>query len=270
MTRETRLPWRRIGGALPAVVLVGAGTALAATGGHMSANVVADSRPLVTVPSTPLQQPGATVLPPLPAPPEQASTPGYQGGSGLGPGSLPASMSANGIPARALEAYQRAATLVDAADPECRIDWALIAAIGKVESNHGRYGGNGIDSDGTVRPGIYGIPLNGANSTAVVHDTDAGALDHDATWDRAVGPMQFIPGTWKKWGRDGSGDGRIDPQNMYDAALGAARYLCPGPGGLDTDPALAAAYFRYNHDAGYVATVLGYADAYKALPVPPN
>ena len=197
MTRTTRLRWRRIGGALPAVVLVGTGSALVATGGVMSAHVVADSRPLVTVPSTPLDRPGAPVLPPLPAPPEQAPTPGIEG---LAPGSLPASMSASGIPARALEAYQRAATIVDSADTQCRIDWALIGAIGKVESNHGRYGGNGIDRDGTVRPGIYGIPLNGANSTAVIHDTDGGTVDRDATWDRAVGPMQFIPGTWRTVG----------------------------------------------------------------------
>jgi hypothetical protein len=260
MTRETRLPWRRIGGALPAVVLVGAGSALVATGGVMSADVVADSRPLVTVPSTPLDHSDAPVLPPLPAPPEQAPTPGTQG---VGAGLLPASMSANGIPARALEAYQRAATLVDAADPQCRIDWALIGAIGKVESNHGRYGGNGIDSDGTVRPGIYGIPLNGANGTAVIHDTDGGSFDRDTTWDRAVGPMQFIPGTWRTVGVDANGDGRKDPQNIDDAATATAVYLCSGPGDLSTDSGARSAVLRYNQSDAYANEVLAIAQGYR-------
>jgi hypothetical protein len=260
MTRETRLPWRRIGGALPAVVLIGAGTALAATGGSPLTDVVADSRPLVTVPSTPLDHLDAPVLPPLPAPPEQAPTPGYPG---YPPGSAPASMMANGIPARALEAYQRAATLVDAADPGCRIDWALIAAIGKVESNHGRYGGNGIDSDGTVRPGIYGIPLNGANSTAVIHDSDGGTLDRDTTWDRAVGPMQFIPSTWRTVGVDANGDGRKDPQNMTDAATATAVYLCSGPGDLSTESDARSAVLRYNQSDAYADQVLAIAQGYR-------
>src|SRR3546814_20580862 len=55
-----------------------------------------------------------------------------------------------------------------------------------------------------------------------------GRWDGDARWDRAVGPMQFIPGTWKSFGVDGSGDGLADPNNVFDAATAAARYLCHG------------------------------------------
>ena len=167
-------------------------------------------------------------------------------------------MSANGIPAAALDAYRRAATIVDAADAECKIDWALIAAIGKVESNHGRYGGNGIDRDGTVRPGIYGIPLNGSNNTAVIRDTDGGTYDRDLTWDRAVGPMQFIPGTWRSVGVDANGDGRKDPQNMADAATATAVYLCSGPGDLSTDSGARSAVLRYNHSDAYADQVLAH------------
>jgi hypothetical protein len=255
-----RLPWRTAAGAVPAIVLVACGIALAATGGNPSTDIVADSSPLVTVPDTALDRLDAPVLPSLPelpAPDEADPTPLYQ------PAGLPSSMSANGIPAAALDAYRRAATIVDAADPECRIDWALIAAIGKVESNHGRYGGNGIDRDGTVRPGIYGIPLNGSNNTATIRDTDGGAYDRDLTWDRAVGPMQFIPGTWRVVGVDANGDGRKDPQNIADAATATAVYLCSGPGDLSTDSGARSAVLRYNHSDAYADQVLALAAGYR-------
>jgi hypothetical protein len=260
MSRTTRLPWRKLAGGLPAVALIGSGLALAATDGNVSTDIVADSSPLVTVPSVPLTRPDAPTLPPLPelpAPAEAEPTAAYQ------PGSLPASMSANGIPAAALSAYQRAAQIVDAADAQCHVDWALVAAIGKVESDHGRYGGNGIDRDGTVRPGIYGIPLNGSNATAVIHDTDGGSYDRDATWDRAVGPMQFIPGTWRSVGVDANADGRKDPQNMADAATATAVYLCSGPGDLSTDPGARSAVLRYNQSDAYADQVLAIAAGYR-------
>jgi len=44
-------------------------------------------------------------------------------------------------------------------------------------------------------------------ATAVVVDSDGGALDGDARYDRATGPMQFLPGTWRSIGADGNGDG---------------------------------------------------------------
>lgn len=264
MTRTTRLPWRKIAGGVPALALIGAGVALAATGGQPATDIVADNTPVVTVPGEPITGLDAPRLPELPAPPEAEPTPFAQSAG------LPASMSANGIPAAALEAYRRAATIVDAADAECRIDWALIAAIGKVESNHGRYGGNGIDRDGTVRPGIYGIPLNGQNNTAAISDTDGGSYDRDVTWDRAVGPMQFIPGTWRVVGVDANGDGRKDPQNMADAATATAVYLCSGPGDLSTDSGARSAVLRYNHSDAYADQVLaiaaGYRGGYTVLP----
>ncbi len=64
------------------------------------------------------------------------------------------------------------------------------------------------------------------------------------TYDRAVGPMQFLPGTWGRWGSDGDRDGVSDPQDVDDAALAAARYLCertlrPGPPGAAARPSAA-------------------------------
>lgn len=259
MTRDARQIWRRVGAALPAVALIGGGAALAATGGAPTRGPVAEEKPVVTVPDRPLTRSDAPSLPPLPALPQSsaASLP-----AAFAP-SVPSAATANGIPAQALEAYQRGAQLVGAADPACGIDWALIAAIGKIESDHGRYAGNGLDASGTVRPGIFGIPLNGSNSTAVVHDSDGGVIDRDPVWDRAVGPMQFIPGTWRTVGVDADGDGVKNPQNLSDAATATAVYLCSGPGDLTQPADLRSAILRYNQSEPYVQQVIAIADGYR-------
>ena len=124
--------------------------------------------------------------------------------------SVIAGASSNGIPAPALAAYQRGAQIIDAADKSCNIPWELIAAIGRVESDHGRYGGNTLSQDGVSKPGIYGIELNGKNGTAAIADTDGGQLDKDPVYDRAVGAMQFIPSTWQVVKVDADGDGLPD------------------------------------------------------------
>ncbi len=168
----------------------------------------------------------------------------------------------------ALDAYWRATKAMATTDPDCRLDWWGLAGIGRSESHHGRYKGGVPALDGTVTVPVIGIPLDGSHGTRVIRDTDKGVLDGDTVYDRAVGPMQFIPGTWRRWGADGNGDGRIDPQNFYDMALAAARLLCSGGGGLDTDEGLLAAYLRYNRDPAYMPKVLGWARAYQLLPVP--
>lgn len=170
--------------------------------------------------------------------------------------------STNGIPAAALAAYQRAATVINSADKGCNIDWQLLAAIGRVESDHGRFGGNTLGTDGVSRPGIYGIPLDGSNNTKKIADTDAGQYDNDQVYDRAVGPMQFIPSTWSAVGVDADGDGKRDPQNINDAALASAVYLCSGKDDLGTDEGRRAAVFRYNNSDKYVDLVLRIRDAY--------
>jgi membrane-bound lytic murein transglycosylase B len=173
-----------------------------------------------------------------------------------------AGASTNGIPSAALAAYQRAAQVIDSADRSCNIDWPLIAAIGRVESNHGRYGGNTLDSNGVSRPGIYGIPLDGSNGTAKISDTDAGQYDNDPQYDRAIGPMQFIPATWSVVGVDGDGDGKRDPQDIDDAALATAVYLCSGDEDLSGTKGQQAAVYRYNHSREYVNLVLSIMRAY--------
>jgi membrane-bound lytic murein transglycosylase B len=166
------------------------------------------------------------------------------------------------IPPAALLAYQRASQVLASADRGCKLSWQLVAAVGRVESDHGRYGGNRLSEDGRSRPGIFGVPLDGSGQTARILDTDAGAHDNDRVYDRAVGPMQFIPSTWSVVGVDGDGDGVRDPQDIDDAALASAVYLCSGDEDLSTVPGQRAAVYRYNHSRDYVDLVLAIMEAY--------
>ncbi len=169
-----------------------------------------------------------------------------------------------GIPAPALAAYQRAETVINAADEGCNLSWQLLAAIGDVESNHGRVGVSQLDSEGVAAPAIIGVPLTGSGGTALVPDTDAGVLDGDRQFDRAVGPMQFIPSTWSVVGVDSDDDGERNPQDIDDAALAAAVYLCSGSEDLSTSPGQVVAVNRYNHSAAYVERVLTLLQQYLA------
>lgn len=154
------------------------------------------------------------------------------------------------IPERALNAYAGAAMQLAGEQPECRLDWATLAGIGQVESGHGTIFGGEIDSAGNQHPPIVGIALDGA-TTALIPDTDRGALDGDPVWDRAAGPMQIIPDTWRQYAADGNGDGVTDPQQIDDAALTAARYLCAVGGDLRTDDGWIAAVAAYNDSTDY-------------------
>jgi hypothetical protein len=134
----------------------------------------------------------------------------------------------------------------------CHLSTAHLAAIGQVES--GSVGGRSVDADHRVTPQIYG-PLLDGGPFAVVHDTDGGAYDGDSSYDRAMGPLQFLPGTWRWAGRDGDGDGRRDPQNVFDAALATAGYLCADGRDLRSDAQLRSAVLSYNYSGDYVTAV---------------
>ncbi|HYH33850.1 MAG TPA: lytic murein transglycosylase [Nocardioides sp.] len=179
------------------------------------------------------------------------------------------SPSALDIPQAALAAYQRAETVINAVDETCNISWQLIAAIGRVESDHGRVHGSSLDDAGLAEPGIFGVALDGDGGTAVIRDTDSGQYDGDARWDRAVGPMQFIPSTWSVVGVDGDDDGERNPQDIDDAALATAVYLCSGVDDLSTDRGRRAAVFRYNHSHHYVDLVLSSMAAYLEVDLTP-
>jgi Transglycosylase SLT domain len=106
------------------------------------------------------------------------------------------------------------------------LSWTVLAAIGQIES-----------ADGTN-----------------VGPSTAGAL----------GPMQFLPSTWRLWGIDGFGQtGKPDIMNPYDAVPSAARLLC-ADGAAAGGTALRSAIFDYNHATWYVNEVLALAAAYAA------
>lgn len=173
------------------------------------------------------------------------------------------------IPSRVLDAYRAAERSLAASTPRCGIHWSVLAGIGKIESNHAR--GGQIDPAGTTISPILGPVLNGTLAgTATIRDTDGGRLDGDSQWDRAMGPMQFIPGTWQAYASDGNNDGVRSPHNIFDAAAAAGRYLCAGGLNLRDPLQLGAAVRRYNRSDKYVWDVLRWAGTYAGVVTPPG
>lgn len=126
-----------------------------------------------------------------------------------------------GIPGEYLREYR------DAADTCPKLDWALLAAIGKVETDHGR----------TPLPGVR----SGQNSAG------------------AMGPMQFLGPTYAAV-RARHSDVGGDVYDPGDAIPGAAHYLCDSGlrGGNEY-----AAIFAYNRADWYVAKVRAQAARYR-------
>lgn len=168
---------------------------------------------------------------------------------------------ATGVPRRALEGYAGAQLALAQERPDCGLSWPTLAGIGFVESHHGTFAGGEVGPDGVTTVDIIGIPLDGTNRTRAVPDTDGGRYDGDLEWDRAIGPMQFIPETWEIWGASLSGDDP-DPHNIDDAALTAGRYLCAEGRDLTVGADWEAAILSYNRSRTYVNDVLAYAHAY--------
>ncbi|MBA2438780.1 MAG: peptidoglycan DD-metalloendopeptidase family protein [Acidimicrobiia bacterium] len=138
--------------------------------------------------------------------------------------STPSGAALADIPANLLPVYQAAAE-------RCAMPWAVVAAVGKIESDHGRSQAQGVHS--------------GANFAG------------------ASGPMQFLAATWRAYGVDGDGDEVADVYNPVDAIHGAANYLCANGAG-EGDPArLRSAIWNYNHAEWYVNKVLAQAAEYE-------
>ncbi|MGA5116918.1 lytic transglycosylase domain-containing protein [Streptomyces pseudogriseolus] len=194
-----------------------------------------------------------TDLPPLNSP---NPSPSAGSGSGAGDGSAGEA----GIPATVLDAYKQAEATMREKKPGCNLPWQLLAAIGKVESGQAR--GGRVTADGTTVTPILGPDLDG-NGFALIRDTDNGAYDGNRMYDQAVGPMQFIPSTWEWAGRDGNGDGRKDPNNIYDAALAAGHYLCRFDWDLSDQGDLRKAILSYNNSTDYLNTVLSWLEFYR-------
>lgn len=162
------------------------------------------------------------------------------------------------IPITALNAYRNAERMMGSAYPGCGVSWNLLAGIGRIESLHAN--GGATDSNGTPVKPIYGPSLDGTlpGNEVIVQSVQAGRV----TYARAMGPMQFLPGTWARYASDGDGDGKADVQNLFDSTLAAARYLCSGNMNLRDQSHVLSAILRYNNSMAYARNVLGWAAAY--------
>ncbi|MFF9569968.1 lytic transglycosylase domain-containing protein [Streptomyces sp. NPDC014685] len=185
----------------------------------------------------------------------------YTAGAGQ---AAPASV--KGIGQVMLSAYTGAASRITKLRPKCTgMRWSVLAGIGKAESNHAA--GRRVTGSGAITPRIIGARLDGTGAggnTTSFTDTDNGRWDGDTAYDRAVGPMQFLPSTWNgPTGQDGNDDGLKDPHNAFDAALGTAVYLCgTGRSDLNDDAQLRKAVLRYNHAGWYADKVLRHVRQY--------
>lgn len=227
-------------------------------------------------PSVPM--PGPSGLPSLPG---LSSAPAVVGGGlpatppvGI-PGARPADALSGwaqqtgtrvGIPVVAVQAYGYAELVVGRTAPTCHLSWTTIAAIAKVESAHGSANGAVLGADGSVSPPIFGLPLDGKGGRQLIPDTDQGLLDKDAQFDRAIGPLQFIPQTWNEISVgnavDADNNGVSDPNDIDDASLATAVYLCKGGRDLSKADAWWDAILSYNAVRPYAQKVYDAANEY--------
>lgn len=185
------------------------------------------------------------------------------GGPIVDPNWITETSDSTGIPARALEGYGKAQLTIAAIKPGCRLGWNTLAGIGWIETGHGTSHGSSLMADGRTSKLILGPALDGNKGTRAIRATVADErATGDPDWDHAAGPMQFIGGTWAKWGVDGNRDGIVDRNNIDDAALAAAMYLCNGGRDLSTSSGWIAALRSYNHSDHYVLSVNKRANRY--------
>lgn len=248
MPDTRRRPQRRLASLIAPVVVIVA-TALGATG-----CIDLPGRPNVDIPDGLPPGPGAAV------PFLDINAPGRTADR-LDAWARPLS-EGTGIPLIAMEAYGNAAEIQRQQHPECGLAWTTLAGIAGVESKHGTYRGARIARNGDVSPPIRGVKLDGTAGNLTIRDTDGGTMDGDPEHDRAMGPFQFIPETWKRYGVDANGDGVANPDNIDDAALSAARYLCVSGGDLTTAVGWQKAVRVYNNSRKYVLDVRDHANAY--------
>ncbi len=132
-----------------------------------------------------------------------------------------------GVPNFFIESFQIPPFLLpiyQAAGIQYDVPWQVLGAINEIETDYGR---------------------NLSVSTA-----------------GAVGWMQFLPSTWKRWGVDANGDGIADPYNPADAIFSAARYLHAA----GASKSIQNAVFAYNHAWWYVQSVLLRAELIGGMP----
>lgn len=238
------------------VVLAGA---VAAAPGHIGAKPAADAvTPLAAVQPAPAAPQNGTTVVAAARPPADFKVAAAGTTSGPPPAAVVNAVGGMRIPAMALAAYRKAEQTMAATQPGCGVSWNLLAGIGRIESSHAN--GGATDAQGTAIRPIYGPTLDGSlPGNEIIVQSNAGGRP---VYARAMGPMQFLPGTWSRYASDGDGDGKADPQNLFDAALATARYLCSGGLNLRNQSQVLTSILRYNNSMAYAQNVMGWAAAY--------
>lgn len=208
-------------------------------------------------------EPTTTMSPVQPT--EEATTPQVATSAGVAPEWIARVSQETGISSVAVAVYGSVSLRMAKEQPACKVGWTTLAGIGGIESGHGTSHGSELLPNGTTSLHILGPALNGTDGMAAIRSDPESVQWHgDASWDHAIGPMQFIPSTWEKWESDGNGDGVADPHNIFDAAYAAGRYLCASGADLTTGAGWTRAVFSYNHSDDYVRSVLARANSYAA------
>ena len=162
----------------------------------------------------------------------------------------------------AVQAYGYAELVAARTAPNCHLSWTTIAALAKVDSAHGSANGAVLGADGSVQPPIHGLPLDGKGGRQEIRDTDQGTVDGDTQYDRAIGPLQFIPQAWRENAVDADNNGAADPNDIDDASLAAALYLCKGGRDMARADAWWDAILSYNAVRPYAQKVFDAANEY--------
>ncbi|MEV4412720.1 lytic murein transglycosylase [Catellatospora sp. NPDC049609] len=260
--RESRRPVGRL--TTIAVTLVALVTATAATGALLVPALGGANTPPAAAPAASSEAPASATPSPSPEPmPTATASPS--------PVARPAAAFRKwaettspkvSVPVTALEAYAYAEWVLTSTRPTCKLRWTTLAAIGKVESDHGRTKGAKLGEDAKALPPIVGPALDGTKNTKRIADTDAGTLDFDKKWDHAVGPMQFIPATWLAYAVDADSDQLADPHDLDDSSLAAAYYLCASGKDLSVVANWKSVVLSYNNVGVYLQKVYDTAQAY--------
>lgn len=255
---------RRLLAIVVAVLAAGAAAVGIALAAHRSAQHPSAAPPSA-LPSAPAPSVAAPGSMSLPQPPSAAVRKAKEqekarGSAVVDPAWVERTAARAGIPAPAMRAY---ATAQMRAPKGCKVDWTTLAGIGWVESQQGTIGHRTLGPDGRPSTPIIGPALDGHGDVARIRATAASeAATGDPTWDHAIGPMQFLTSTWRRWGTDGDGDGTADPEDVDDAAATAAAYLCGSGYDLTTGSGWAHGLWSYNGSATYIEDVYAAAATY--------
>lgn len=147
------------------------------------------------------------------------------------------------IPELVYYAYRAAEMQLAVSSPECALPWHLLAAVGRLTSDHG-------DGGRTDVLGTLAAPK--------------------VAPDGRIGPMLLPPAVWQEYAADGNADGATDPQNVFDSTLAAGAWMCSVGGPVRDGDGESRAVALFDSSPGFLADVREWSAKYaKAAQVAP-